>query len=55
MDKIRRKEKVIKKVIETFFDGLHKGDSTILNSMLHKNIKIQIKDTNNKGEYILKN
>ena len=40
----------IKKVIETFFDGLHKGDSTVLKSTLHKNIKIQTTFTNKKGE-----
>jgi hypothetical protein len=40
----------IKKVIETFFEGLHKGDSTIMKSTLHKDIKIQTTDTSKKGE-----
>lgn len=44
----------IKKVIETFFDGLHNGDSTLLKSTLHKDIKIQTTSTNKKGENILK-
>lgn len=46
-------EKAIKKVIETFFNGLHKGDTIILKSTLHKNIKIQSTHTNTKGENIL--
>ena len=44
----------IKKVIETFFEGLHKGDSTILKSTLHKDIKIQTTSTNKEGKKILK-
>ncbi len=47
-------EKAIKKVIKTFFKGLHKGDSTILKSTLHKNVKIQTTYTNKKGEKQLK-
>ena len=43
-------EKAIKQVISTFFDGLHKGDSTVLKSTLHKDIKIQTTFTNKKGE-----
>lgn len=31
----------IKKTIETFFDGLHQGDSTLVSSTLHSTIKIQ--------------
>lgn len=34
-------KKNIKNTIETFFDGLHKGDSTIVASTLHSSIKIQ--------------
>ena len=44
----------IKKVIETFFEGLHKGDSTVLKSTLHKNIKIQTTATNKEGKKMLK-
>ncbi|MDD7915560.1 nuclear transport factor 2 family protein [Polaribacter ponticola] len=47
-------QKEIKIVIETFFEGLHKGDSTIIKSTLHKEIKIQTTATNKKGEKILK-
>ncbi|APZ45681.1 hypothetical protein BW723_04935 [Polaribacter reichenbachii] len=44
----------IKKVIETFFEGLHKGDSTLLKTTIHKDIKIQTTFTNKKGKNILK-
>ncbi|KGL62403.1 nuclear transport factor 2 family protein [Polaribacter sp. Hel1_85] len=47
-------EKAIQNVIETFFDGLHKGDSAIVKSTLHKDIKIQTTFTNKKDEKILK-
>lgn len=47
-------QKEIKKVIETFFEGLHTGDSTIMKRTLHKNIKIQTTFTNKKGKNILK-
>lgn len=36
-------------MISTFFDGLHKGDSTLLKSTLHKDIKIQTTFTDGKG------
>jgi len=39
----------IKKTIETFFNGLHSGDSTIVNSTLHPTIKIQTTFTNKDG------
>ena len=47
-------QKEIKKVIETFFDGLHKGDSTLMSSVLHKDIKIQTTSDNREGKKILK-
>ena len=47
-------EKAIKSVIETFFDGLHKGDSAIMSKTLHKNIKIQTTTTNTAGNKVLK-
>ncbi len=50
----QREEKEIKKVISIFFDGLHKGDSTLLKSTLHNNIKIQTTFTNKKGEKVLR-
>ncbi|WP_237276874.1 nuclear transport factor 2 family protein [Tenacibaculum ovolyticum] len=40
----------VKKTVETFFDGLHKGDSTIVGSTLHTTIKIQTTFTNKDGE-----
>ncbi|MCH3881505.1 nuclear transport factor 2 family protein [Tenacibaculum aquimarinum] len=42
-------EKAIKQTIETFFDGLHKGDSTIVSATMHSSIKIQT-TFNRKGE-----
>lgn len=46
-------EKKVKQVIETFFEGLHKGDSTIMKATLHKDIKIQTTSTNREGKNIL--
>jgi hypothetical protein len=43
----------IKKVIETFFDGLHKGDSTLLKSTMHETIKIQTTRNNRAGKKML--
>lgn len=42
-------EKAIKKVISTFFDGLHQGDSTLMKSTLHQDLKIQTTFTNKEG------
>ncbi len=47
------KHKEIKQVIETFFEGLHKGDSTLIKTTLHKDIKIQTTSTNKEGINIL--
>ena len=46
--------KAIKQVIETFFEGLHKGDSSIIEKTLHKEIKIQTTATNREGKRLLK-
>lgn len=48
-----KEKQVIKKVIETFFEGLHKGDSTIMKKTLHAEIKIQTTATNRQGEKVL--
>ena len=48
-------EKNIKNTIETFFDGLHKGDSTMVSSTLHSSIKIQTTFTNKNGDKTLAN
>jgi hypothetical protein len=42
-------EKEIRKTIETFFEGLHKGDSTLMKQTLHKEIKIQTTSSNREG------
>lgn len=48
-------EEKIKTVIATFFDGLHKGDSTIIASVLHKDLKIQTTATDKSGKKFLRN
>ena len=50
-----KEELAIKKVIGTFFKGLHKGDSTLMETTLHKDIKIQTTSINKEGTSILKN
>lgn len=45
----KNEEKAIKKVIETFFEGLHKGDSSIMKTTLHKSFRSQTTDTNKEG------
>lgn len=50
----KTEEKAIQSVIETFFKGLHNGDSAVIGSTLHKNIKIQTTFTNKKGVKVLK-
>ncbi len=47
-------KQAIKKTINRFFEGLHKGDSIIIGKTLHKDIKIQTTNTNPKGEKVLK-
>ena len=47
-------EKEIKKTITTFFEGLHQGDSTLLKTTIHKDLKTQTTFTNRKGVRILK-
>ncbi len=44
----------IKKVIETFFEGLHNGDSTKISGTLHKSLKIQTTTTTKEGKKVLK-
>ncbi|CAM1352175.1 nuclear transport factor 2 family protein [Tenacibaculum halocynthiae] len=47
-------EKEIKETINTFFKGLHNGDSTVIKSTLHTSIKIQTTSINKEGKKILK-
>ncbi|WP_428740930.1 nuclear transport factor 2 family protein [Tenacibaculum sp.] len=46
-------KEAIKNTIETFFEGLHKGDSTIVSTTLHPSIKIQTTFTNKEGKKML--
>ncbi|MDP4600751.1 MAG: nuclear transport factor 2 family protein [Polaribacter sp.] len=50
----KNKEIEIKNVIDTFFEGLQKGDSSIVSKTLHVNIKIQTTNTSKEGEKLLK-
>ncbi|WP_299712436.1 nuclear transport factor 2 family protein [uncultured Tenacibaculum sp.] len=43
----------IKKVINLFFDGLHKGDSSLVSKTLHESIKVQTTYTNKEGKKVL--
>ncbi|WP_440120582.1 nuclear transport factor 2 family protein [Tenacibaculum sp. Ill] len=46
-------KKAIKNTIETFFEGLHKGDSTLVSSTLNSTINIQTTFTNKEGKKVL--
>ncbi|MGQ3677376.1 nuclear transport factor 2 family protein [Tenacibaculum discolor] len=46
-------KKAIKNIIETFFEGLHKGDSTLVSSTLNSTINIQTTFTNKEGKKVL--
>jgi hypothetical protein len=52
-EKSKKNTEQVKKVIEVFFEGLHKGDSTIMKSTFHKNIKIQTTYTNKDEQKVL--
>ncbi len=45
----KNNKKAIRKTIETLFEGLHNGDSTLISKTLHSTIKIQTTFTNKKG------
>lgn len=49
-----KEEDQIKQTIHTFFDGLHKGDSALVNSVLHSELKLQTTFTNREGKKQLK-
>lgn len=51
---IKTQEDAVKKVITTFFEGLHNGDSTLIKKTIHPEIKIQTTFTNKKGEKLLR-
>ena len=50
----KNEEIIVKNVIDTFFEGLHKGDSAIVSKTLHKNVKIQTINTSKEGTKMLK-
>ena len=47
-------ETAIEDVITTFFEGLHQGDSAMVQKTIHKEAKIQTTFTNKTGEKVLK-
>jgi len=47
-------EKLINKTINTFFEGLHKGDTVLINKSISSTLKLQTIFVNKKGEDILK-
>lgn len=47
-------EKAIKKTINTFFEGLHKGDTAIINTTINTTLKMQTIYVNKEGNSILK-
>ncbi len=47
-------EKEVKATIEKFFDGFHKGDTTIIKETLHDKLIMQTAYKNKQGEDILK-
>ena len=47
-------EKEIQQTIVTFFEGLHNGDSTLIKTTMHRDIKLQTTFTNKAGEKVLK-
>lgn len=51
---INTQEDAVKKVITTFFEGLHNGDSILVKKTIHPEIKIQTTFTNKKGEKLLR-
>lgn len=53
ISQVKMEELEVKKVIETFFEGFHKGDSSIVSKTLHKELKIQTTSTTKEGVKIL--
>lgn len=48
------REKLINNTINTFFEGLHKGDTLLINQTISSTLKLQTVFVNKKGENILK-
>ena len=46
-------EAEVQKTIETFFEGFHKQDSTLLNQVVYKDVTLQTIATNREGKTIL--
>lgn len=48
-------EREVKLTIDTFFDGFHKQDSIIINTVVHKSIILQSIGNNAEGDVVLSN
>ena len=46
-------ETEVQKTIETFFEGFHKQDSTLLNQVVYKDVTLQTIVTNREGKTVL--
>ena len=49
-----RKEEAIKNVIDSFFEGLHYGDSSKIRTTIHKDLKIQTTSSTKDGIKVLR-
>ena len=47
-------ENMIKSTINSFFEGLHKGDTTIINKTINTSIKMQTVFVNKEGQNVLR-
>jgi len=52
---INAQEDQIKNTIHTFFKGLHNGDTALIATTIHKDLKLQTTFVNNEGNNVLKN
>ncbi|MBT8254562.1 MAG: nuclear transport factor 2 family protein [Bacteroidia bacterium] len=46
-------ERLVKNTIETFFDGFHKGDTTVMRSVMHDRLVMQTAYKNKEGNDVL--
>ena len=49
-----RKEEAIKNIIDSFFEGLHYGDSSKIRTTIHKDLKIQTTSSTKDGITVLR-
>lgn len=49
----KSQKEAVKKTIDTFFEALHKGDSTLMATVLHKTLNVQTTRDTREGKNIL--